>query len=61
MRKILLAIVADPRLVVARIGIQLARLRAAKALPESVSRRLAGEARAVFGPLANRLGVWQIK
>ncbi|MBM4209259.1 MAG: bifunctional (p)ppGpp synthetase/guanosine-3',5'-bis(diphosphate) 3'-pyrophosphohydrolase [Gammaproteobacteria bacterium] len=61
LRKMLLAIVADPRLVVARIGIQLARLRAAKTLPEAVSRRLAGEARAVFGPLANRLGVWQIK
>jgi len=61
LRKMLLAIVADPRLVVARIGIQLARLRAAKTLPVALSRRLAGEARAVFGPLANRLGVWQVK
>ena len=61
LRKMLLAIVADPRLVIARIGIQLARLRVAKALPETARRRLAGEARAVFGPLANRLGVWQIK
>ncbi|NBW88968.1 MAG: HD domain-containing protein [Gammaproteobacteria bacterium] len=36
LRKMLLAIVADPRLVVARIGIQLARLRAAKTLPELI-------------------------
>lgn len=61
LRKMLLAIVADPRLVVARIGVQLARLRAAKDLPESERRRLAGEARAVFAPLANRLGIWQVK
>ncbi|MBM4233603.1 MAG: bifunctional (p)ppGpp synthetase/guanosine-3',5'-bis(diphosphate) 3'-pyrophosphohydrolase [Gammaproteobacteria bacterium] len=61
LRKMLLAIVADPQLLVARIGVQLARLRAAKTLPEAVSRRLLGEARAVFGPLANRLGVRQIK
>lgn len=61
LRKMLLAVVADPRLVVARIGMQLARLRAAKSLPEPRQRALAAEARAVFGPLANRLGVWQVK
>ncbi|MBU6377527.1 MAG: TGS domain-containing protein [Gammaproteobacteria bacterium] len=61
LRKMLLALVADPRLVVARLGIQLARLRAAKSLPEAQQRRLAAEARAVFAPLANRLGVWQVK
>lgn len=61
LRKMLLAIVTDPRLVVARIGLQLARLRAAKDLPETERRRLANEARAVFAPLANRLGIWQVK
>lgn len=61
LRKMLLAVVADPRLVVARIGMQLARLRVAKNLADSERRRLAAEARAVYGPLANRLGVWQVK
>jgi len=61
LRKMLLAIVADPRLVVARIGIQLARMRAARDLPPGAQRRLAAETRAVFAPLANRLGIWQVK
>ncbi|NBU26363.1 MAG: bifunctional (p)ppGpp synthetase/guanosine-3',5'-bis(diphosphate) 3'-pyrophosphohydrolase, partial [Gammaproteobacteria bacterium] len=61
LRKMLLAIVADPRLVVARIAVQLARLRAARDAPAEERRRLAQEARAVFAPLANRLGVWQVK
>lgn len=61
LRKMLLGIVTDPRLVVARIALQLARLRAARDLPADERRRLAQEARAVFAPLANRLGVWQVK
>ena len=61
LRKMLLAIVADPRLVVARMAIQLARLRGARDAPTEERRRLAQEARAVFAPLANRLGVWQVK
>ena len=61
LRKMLLAIVADPRLVVARIAVQLARLRAARDAPVEERQRLAQEARAVFAPLANRLGVWQVK
>jgi GTP pyrophosphokinase len=61
LRKMLLAIVSDPRLVVARLGIQLARLRAAKQLPPAERMALASETRAVFAPLANRLGVWHVK
>ena len=61
LRKMLLAIVADPRLVVARIAIQLAQLRAGRDLPADRRRQLAQEARAVYAPLANRLGVWQVK
>jgi GTP pyrophosphokinase len=61
LRKMLLAIVSDPRLVVARLGIQLARLRAAKQLPAAAREALASETRAVFAPLANRLGVWHVK
>jgi GTP pyrophosphokinase len=61
LRKMLLAVVSDPRLVLARLAEQLVRLRHARALPAEDRERLAVEARAVFAPLANRLGVWQIK
>jgi GTP pyrophosphokinase len=60
-RKMLLAVVSDPRLVVAQLAQQLVRLRHAKELPAETRERLAVEARAVLAPLANRLGVWQLK
>jgi len=61
LRKMLLAVVSDPRLVAARIAIQLARLRLAREASPEDRLRLANEARAVFAPLAHRLGVWQVK
>lgn len=61
LRKMVLGVVSDPRLVVARIAIQLARLQAAKSSSHEVRTALAAESRAVFAPLANRLGVWQLK
>jgi GTP pyrophosphokinase len=61
LRKMLLAVVSDPRLVLARLAEQLVGLRHARELPVEDRERLAVEARAVFAPLANRLGVWQIK
>jgi GTP pyrophosphokinase len=61
LRKMLLAVVSDPRLVLARLAEQLVGLRHARELPPEERERLALEARAVFAPLANRLGVWQIK
>lgn len=61
LRKMLLAVVSDPRLIVARIAIQLARLRLARDVSAEERQRLANEARAVFAPLAHRLGVWQVK
>jgi GTP pyrophosphokinase len=60
-RKMLLAVVSDPRLVLARLAEQLVRLRHAKDLSADARERLALEARAVFAPIANRLGVWQLK
>jgi GTP pyrophosphokinase len=57
----LLAVVSDPRLVLARLAEQLVGLRHARSLPAADRERLAVEARAVFAPLANRLGVWQLK
>ncbi|HWM71298.1 MAG TPA: bifunctional (p)ppGpp synthetase/guanosine-3',5'-bis(diphosphate) 3'-pyrophosphohydrolase [Steroidobacteraceae bacterium] len=61
LRKMLLAVVSDPRLVLARLAEQLVELRHARELPAEERERLAVEARAVFAPLANRLGVWQLK
>ncbi|MGH8294546.1 MAG: bifunctional (p)ppGpp synthetase/guanosine-3',5'-bis(diphosphate) 3'-pyrophosphohydrolase [Steroidobacteraceae bacterium] len=63
LRKMLLAVVSDPRLILARLAEQLVALRHARDEPDSPARRqrLALEARAVFAPLASRLGVWQLK
>jgi GTP pyrophosphokinase len=61
LRKMLLAVVADARLVVIRIAEQLYRLRRAKELPPEAQRALAVETREIYAPLANRLGVWQLK
>ena len=61
LRKMLLAVVSDPRLVLARLAEELVALRHARSLPEAERRRRALEARAIYAPLANRLGVWQLK
>ena len=61
LRKMLLAIVTDPRLIILRLADQLLRLREAKDLSPDVQRQLALEAREIHAPLANRLGVWQLK
>lgn len=61
LRKMLLAVVADARLVVARIGEQVYRLRNAKQAPAANRLALAMETREIYAPLANRLGIWQLK
>jgi GTP pyrophosphokinase len=61
LRKMLLAIIGDVRLVVVRLAGQLQKMRAAKSLDPLQQRRLATETREVYAPLANRLGVWQLK
>ena len=61
LRNMLLAVVSDPRLILARLAEQLVSLRHARTASAEARERLALEARAVFAPLANRLGVWQLK
>ena len=56
LRKMLLAVVSDPRLVLARLAEELVMLRHARGLPAAERERRALEARAVYAPLANRLG-----
>jgi GTP pyrophosphokinase len=61
LRKMLLSVVSDPRLVLARLARQLVDLNAAKDGHAATRERLAVETREVFAPLANRLGLWQLK
>ena len=61
LRKMLLSVVSDPRLVLARLARQLVELTASKDGHAATRERLALETREVFAPLANRLGLWQLK
>lgn len=61
LRRLLLAIVRDLRVVPVLMALQLARLRDAARLPEAERIALARQAQDILAPLANRLGVWQLK
>ena len=61
LRKMLLAVIGDVRLVIVRLAEQVQKMRSAKALGALTQRKLATETREVYAPLANRLGVWQLK
>ena len=61
LRRMLLAVVTDPRLVLVRLADQLRRMRHARELDDAARLHLARETREVYAPLANRLGIWQLK
>ena len=61
LRKMLLAIVADVRLVLVRLADQVHRLQQVRAAPAAEQQRVATETREIFAPLANRLGIWHFK
>jgi GTP pyrophosphokinase len=61
LRRLLLAIVRDLRVVPILLARQLALLRNAARLPENERRELAQLTRDIHAPLANRLGIWQLK
>ena len=60
-RKMLLAFSRDLRVVMLRLASRLQTLRYCAASKTPVSPGLARESLQVFAPLANRLGIWQIK
>ena len=60
-RKMLLAFSRDLRVVMLRLASRLQTLRYFAATKRAVSPALAHESLHVFAPLANRLGIWQIK
>ena len=61
LRQMLLTIAEDPRVVLVSLAHQLCALRAAKTALEQIRRAAGQETLEVFAPLANRLGVWQLK
>jgi GTP pyrophosphokinase len=61
LRRLLLAIIRDLRVVFILLARQLARMRAAAAEPAERQRELAQLAGDIHAPLANRLGIWQLK
>ena len=61
LRRLLLALVADVRVVLIALAWQLARLQLASELDEDTRHELARETQLIHAPLANRLGVWQLK
>jgi GTP pyrophosphokinase len=61
LRRMLIAMVDDVRVVIITLAGKLQILRNCKDLPVSVQQQHALAARDVFAPLANRLGVWQLK
>ena len=61
LRRLLLSIVHDLRVVPVLLARQLACMRAADRLSEDERRALAQLTRDIHAPLANRLGIWQLK
>ncbi|BCA95593.1 GTP pyrophosphokinase [Legionella antarctica] len=60
-RKMLLAMVDDVRVVLIKLAERLCILRTAGHLPETIRKQLATEAMKIYAPLANRLGIGAIK
>ena len=62
MRKMLLAMVSDIRVVLIKLALRTRTLQFLSNVPDSEQKRaIAKETLDIFAPLANRLGVWQLK
>lgn len=61
LRKMFLAMVEDIRIVLIKLAERTQTMRDLARADEALQRTVAEETRNIFAPLANRLGVWQIK
>jgi len=61
LRKLLLGMAEDVRVVLIKLAERVQVMRELKTMPEESRRRVARETMDIFAPLANRLGIWQLK